>query len=99
MPWRMNSRLMVLMALSCPSQIGTAVRIRIGKAISLDINRMYLLLLTFYFLISTFYFAYARSFRFQRQNRSRNGKFARHWRGDDSRVWPARRAMCHQLCG
>jgi hypothetical protein len=29
----MNSRLMVLIALSCPSQIGTAVRIRIGEAI------------------------------------------------------------------
>src|SRR3954471_21813771 len=29
----MNSRLIVLMALSCPSQIGTAVRTRIGAAI------------------------------------------------------------------
>jgi hypothetical protein len=29
----MNSRLIVLIALSCPSQIGTAVRIRIGEAI------------------------------------------------------------------
>src|SRR5437868_3087415 len=29
----MNSRLMVLIALSCPSQIGTAVRIRIGAGI------------------------------------------------------------------
>src|SRR5437879_3418679 len=35
MPWRMNSRLIVLMALSCPSQIGTVVRIRIGEAICL----------------------------------------------------------------
>src|SRR5438552_3085368 len=30
MPCRMNSRLMVLMAASCPSQMGTAVRMRIG---------------------------------------------------------------------
>jgi hypothetical protein len=29
----MNSRLIVLIALSCPSQIGTAVRIRIGDGI------------------------------------------------------------------
>src|SRR4029453_3758145 len=31
MPCRLNSRLMVLMALSWPSQIGTAVRMRIGR--------------------------------------------------------------------
>src|SRR6266516_575495 len=30
MPWRMNSRLIVLIALSCPSQIGTAVSSRTG---------------------------------------------------------------------
>src|SRR5688500_3966082 len=31
-PWRMNSRLIVVIALSCPSQIGTAVSRRIGSA-------------------------------------------------------------------
>src|SRR5262245_46189072 len=33
----MNSRLIVLIALSCPSQIGTAVRTRIGAAMKFEI--------------------------------------------------------------
>src|SRR3954471_19408576 len=32
-PWRISSRLTVLIALSCPSQIGTAVRMRTGVVI------------------------------------------------------------------
>src|SRR5881628_1674124 len=33
MPWRMNSRLIVLMAASWPSQMGTAVRMRMTRSV------------------------------------------------------------------
>src|SRR5205085_1465889 len=99
----MNSRLMVLIALSCPSQIGTAVRIRIGAAtgaklylqshtrqsICLPSNRVN--------PVNPVWNFHERSTRFFRQSRPRHRQLARDRGGDDESVWGAGGELRGQL--